>query len=286
MHKVKAVIEGIEIPVPFNINSMNMVFPSCLSEKLQEKLISKFGFGKKVPILELRQCDDQDLNFLADYIYKRIFLDYTLKQWGVKPEDLDPLVTGRVPVYISRDDRYFQNKYQGIPLNSYTKMMENMLDHPLIKVKLNASFNDVKDNIDYEKLYYTGAIDEYFDYKFGELPYRSINLDFQKYDKEYYQSNSVINYPENYTFTRIGEYKYFLDDKSDKTIVSFEYPEAFARGKNERYYPIINEENLALYQKYLEEAKKDSRLMFLGRLGDYKYYDMDKAIERVLNMDI
>ncbi len=286
MHKVKAVIEGIEIPVPFNINSMEMVFPSCLSEKLQQKLVEKFGFGKKVPILELRKCDDKDLNFLADYIYKRIFLDYTLKQWGVKPEDLDPLVTGRVPVYVSRDDRYFQNKYQGIPLNGYTKMMEKMLDHPLIKVKLNTSFNDIKNSIEYEKLYYTGAIDEYFDYKFGELPYRSINLDFQKYDKEYYQSNSVINYPENYTFTRIGEYKYFLDDKSDKTIVSFEYPEAFVRGKNERYYPIINEENLALYQKYLDEAKKDPKLMFLGRLGDYKYYDMDKAIERVLNMEI
>ena len=196
------------------------------------------------------------------------------------------MVTGRVPVYVSRDDRYFQNKYQGIPLNGYTKKMEKMLDHPLIKVKLNTSFNDIKNSIEYEKLYYTGAIDEYFDYKFGELPYRSINLDFQKYDKEYYQSNSVVNYPENYTFTRIGEYKYFLDDKSDKTIVSFEYPEAFVRGKNERYYPIINEENLALYQKYLDEAKKDPKLMFLGRLGDYKYYDMDKAIERVLNMEI
>ncbi|MBD5405588.1 UDP-galactopyranose mutase [bacterium] len=286
MHKVKAVVEGIEIPVPFNINSIEMVFPSSMSEKLQTKLIEKFGFGKKVSILELKKCNDKDLEILANYIYNNIFLNYTLKQWGVKPEDLDPLVTGRVPVYISKDNRYFQNRFQGIPLNGYTEMMKKILNHPLIEVKLNTDYKDVKELLQYDHIYYTGAIDEYFNYKFGELPYRSINLDFQKYDKEFYQSNSVINYPNNYSFTRIGEYKYFLNDKSDKTIVSFEYPEKFENGKNERYYPIINEENLSLYQKYLTEAQKDERITFLGRLGDYKYYDMDKAIERVLNMEI
>ncbi len=286
MHKVKAIIEGKEVPVPFNLNSINLLFPKCLAEKLEEKLIAKFGFGKKVPILELRESKDKDLTFLADYVYKRVFLDYTLKQWGLKPEELDPLVTGRVPVYISKDDRYFQNKYQGIPLKGYTSMMENMLKHPLIKVSLNKDFKDFTNVDKYDKIYYTGAIDEYFNYKYGQLPYRSINLDFQKFNTEYYQSNSVINYPENYTFTRIGEYKYFLNDKSRKTIVSFEYPEAFVLGKNERYYPIIKDENQELYKKYLKEIKKDNKITFLGRLGDYKYYDMDKAIERVLNMEL
>lgn len=284
MHEVKGIIDGKECPIPFNINAIQQMFPKSMADKLESKLIEKFGYNVKVPILELRNQEDKDLNFLAEYIYEKIFLDYTVKQWGIKPEDLDPSVTGRVPVYISKDDRYFQCKYQAIPRNGYTAMMQEIVNHPNITLKLNTDFMSIKDEIEYENLYYTGAIDEFFDYKHGELPYRSLTLDFVTYDKEYFQSNSVINYPCNYDFTRTGEYKYFLDDKSDKTIVSYEYPKEYIRGKTERYYPIIKSENQALYEKYLEEAKKHDNIIFFGRLGDYRYYDMDKCVARSLEV--
>ena len=246
-------------------------------------LLSEFEFNKKVPILKLRVSKNPDLQFLAEYVYEKIFLHYTEKQWDVRPEDLDPLVTGRVPVFVGRDNRYFQAKYQGIPLEGYTRMFEKMVDHPNIEVRLNTEFD--KTMLDeYDHVFFSGAIDEFFGYKFGQLPYRSLRFDFLTFNRPYFQSNSVVNYPNNYDFTRIGEYKYFLDTQSQNTVVSYEYPEAFVLGKNERYYPIINEENKRLYEKYLEEAKTNKKVTFLGRLGDYKYYDMDQAVARALEL--
>ena len=156
-----------------------------------------------------------------------------------------------------------------------------MLDHPNITVKLNTPFNK---NMKYDRLFWTGSIDEFFDYKFGQLPYRSERFEFLKYPFSKFQDAAVINYPCNYDFTRIGEYKYFLNDQSDKTIVSYEYPEAFENGKNERYYPIANEETAELYQKYIDLAKDTPNVYFCGRLGDYKYYDMDKTIARIFEL--
>lgn len=254
-----------------------------MANRMISALLENFEFNKKVPILKLRESTNSDLQFLANYVYENVFLHYTEKQWGVKPEDLDPLVTGRVPVFVGRDNRYFQSKYQGIPLEGYTKMFEKMLDHPNITVKLNTPFK--KEMLEeFDHCYYSGPIDEFFDYQLGELPYRSLRFDFLTFDRPNFQSNSVINYPNNYDFTRIGEYKYFLDTQSDKTVVSYEYPEAFVRGKNERYYPIIDEENMALYQRYLSLASNEPKVTFLGRLGDYKYYDMDQAVARALDI--
>jgi len=285
MHKVVGLIDGRLVPIPFNLNSIRQVFPEALAARLEEKLVERFGFNRKVPILELRKTEDADLNFLAEYIYQKVFLIYTMKQWGVKPEELDPAVTGRVPVYVSRDDRYFQNRWQGIPQDGYTAMLERMLDHGNIDVKLGTAWNDVKAECCGMRIFYTGPIDELLDWRFGELPYRSIELEFRTYDREFFQPNAVVNYPENYDFTRIGEYKYFLDDKSPRTVVSFEYPSAFQRGVNEPYYPIAGEENAKLYRKYLDAAHAEyGDIHFLGRLGDYKYYDMDKAIARALEV--
>jgi len=278
MHHVLGVIDGIEVPIPFNLDSMHKVFPEQLANRLEEKLIQKFGFNKKVPILELRKTDDEELTFLAEYIYQKVFLGYTLKQWNYTPEQLDPSVTGSVPVYISRDSRYFQEKYQGIPQDGYTAMFEKMLSHPNITVQLNTKFEDIKDNISYSRLLYTGPIEEFFDYKYGKLPYRSLDIRFETYDEELFQNAPVVNYPENYDFTRIAEYKYFLNEKSSKTVLSFEYPEDFENGKNDRIYPILNPENQAIYDKYLADAKKLSNVYFLGRLGAYRYYDMNRTI--------
>ena len=283
-HRVRALVDGMEVPVPFNLNAIRQVFPEKTAERLEAKLLETFGFNVKVPILKLRETGDPDLLFLAEYIYEKIFLFYTQKQWDLLPEELDPAVTGRVPVYISKDDRYFQNRYQGIPLEGYTAMFSGMLDHPKITVQLNTAFADIGNDITWNRLFYTGPIDEFFGYELGELPYRSEKFDFLTVDRPYFQSGAVINYPGNYTFTRIGEYKYFLDTLSDKTVVSYEYPQPFVRGINERYYPIVNERNRSLYEKYLKKAAALKNTWFLGRLGDYKYYDMDKAIERAMQL--
>ena len=278
MHNVLGIIDGMEVPIPFNLNSLYKAFPPKLAERLEIKLIDEFGYNKKVPILELRNTQDKELNFLAEYIYRKVFLGYTIKQWDATPEQLDASVTGSVPVSISRDDRYFQEKYQAIPKEGYTRMFENMLNHPLIECRLNASWQSVRETIQYERLFFTGAIDEFFDYRYGELPYRSLDIRFETLEMEKYQNAPVVNYPENYDFTRITEYKYFLNEKSDKTVLSYEYPEAFAVGRNERIYPILNKDTQSRYNQYLEEAKKLPHVVFLGRLGAYRYYDMNRTI--------
>lgn len=280
-HQVRGLIDGQIVPIPFNLNTLHAVFPESLANKIEQKLLDNFGLNKKVPILELRKKDDTDLQFLAQYIYEKIFLEYTLKQWGKTPDEIDPGVSGRVPVYISRDNRYFQDKYQGIPIGGYTAMIKKMLTHKNISVKLKTPFNS---NMKYDRLFWSGSIDEFFDYKYGALPYRSERFEFIKYPFSKFQDVAVINYPCNYDFTRIGEYKHFLNDQSDKTIVSYEYPETFVQGRNERYYPIANTETDVLYQKYLKLAKDSPNIYFFGRLGDYKYYDMDKAVARCIEL--
>lgn len=283
-HKVVALIDGQLVPIPFNLNSIEKIFPYSMARLLEEKLLSHFGFNVKVPILQLRNTGDKDLLFLADFIYEKVFLHYTLKQWGMKPEELDPMVTGRVPVYISRDDRYFQNRYQGIPLQGYTSVIEKILDHKNIALQLSTPFEH-RMLSHFDHVYHTGPIDEFFNYELGELPYRSLRFDFLTFDRPYFQSNSVVNYPCNYDFTRIGEYKYFLNQDTRNTVVSYEYPEIFVRGDNERYYPIPSSSNKILYEKYFRKASQISeKVTFLGRLGDYKYYDMDKAVSRALSV--
>ena len=280
--KPNVMIEGNSVTLPFNLTTIREVFSSKMADVFEEKLISKYGYGMEVPILKLKEEDDKDLKFLADYVYKNVFENYTSKQWGLKPEEINPAVTARVPVRISYDNRYFRDKYQGIPSNGYTSLVRNLLNHPNIEIKLNTDFKQITDNFD--RVFYSGAIDEYFDYKYGELPYRSLNFDIQTIDKEYYQKAVVTNYPNDYDFTRITEHKYFLNEKSDKTIISLEYPQSFKLGENERYYPIENKENLSLYEKYKSDALKTENLYFIGRLGEYKYYNMDLAVEKVFEL--
>ncbi len=285
MHKVIAIIDGIETTIPFNFNTINDVFPEFLSQRLESKLLSNFPYNSKIPIRDFMQQDDEDLRFLAEYIYEKVFLHYTEKQWGTSSKDIDGAVTARVPVYLSKDNRYFQDKYQGIPLKGYTNMIEKMLDHPNIELRLNIDFKDIEDLDQYDHIFYTGPIDELMDYSLGQLPYRSVNFKLETHDCEHYQSNSVVNYPNNYDFTRIHEYKYYLNDRSEKTVIAKEYSEAFELGRNERYYPIPCEENQRLYEMYKEAAlKKYRNLHLLGRLGDYKYYDMDKAVLRAMQV--
>lgn len=283
IHKVRASINGKEVPIPFNFTSIDILFDTGKAKIFKDKLIANYGSNKKVPILELKKSADKDLQELAAFVYEKVFYHYTLKQWGFKPEDLGGDALARVPVYTSYYDGYFTEKYQAIPVPSYTKIFENMLSHPNIKVQLNTDFKDLK-NISYERLFYSGPIDEFFDFKLGPLPYRSLNFEFKTLPQENFQSVAVVNYTGKEPYTRITEFKHFLEQKTQKTAIAYEYPATFELGKNERYYPIPKPENEILYKKYLALAAKEKNVYFIGRLGGYKYYSMQSAILAIFEL--
>lgn len=284
-HHVLAVVEGKKVPVPFNLNSIYELFPPKYAHNLEDKLIKTFGYGQKIPILKLRETSDTELKVLADYIYQNVFYGYTLKQWELKPEELDSSVTARVPVYISRDNRYFQDTYQLMPKDGYTKMLERMLNHKNIKILLQTDYKEVIDLIKFDKLIFTGPIDEFFDYQYGELPYRSLRFEFNNLFEEKYQEVGTVNFPNNFDYTRITEQKYITGQKSEKTTICIEYPKAFRDKESDtRYYPIPKAENNNLYEKYFNETKKINTIHFCGRLADYKYYNMDQIVARALSI--
>ncbi|MDN4492210.1 UDP-galactopyranose mutase [Ureibacillus aquaedulcis] len=293
-HHVKAMIDGKEVPLPFNLNSMDELFPKSLAERLQQKLVDFLGFNVKIPILKLREQDDEDLKFLADYVYEKVFLHYTLKQWGIGPEELDPTVTGRVPVYISRDDRYFQDRYQGLPLRGYTEMFKNMINHANISLMLNTHYKDVM-TIESGKIelfghpftgdvIYTGKIDELFHYQYGELPYRSLRFEYDTFDQEYVQSVGQLNTPNSYDFTRKTEFKHLTGQKHPKTIIAREYPQEYVNGGNIPYYPIISYGNQEKYKQYKKLAEQLKNVHLVGRLAEYRYYDMDAVVAAALKL--
>jgi UDP-galactopyranose mutase len=285
IHHVKAVVEGKSVPVPFNLNSLYELFPPKYAEKLENKLLEKYGYGLKIPILKMKETDDNDLKFLADYIYKNVFYGYTVKQWGLKPEELDSSVTARVPVFISRDDRYFQDTYQSMPRYGYTEMFKQILNHKNIHILLNCDYKDIIEDIKFDKIIFTGPIDEYFDFIYGYLPYRSLKFDFVTYNAEIYQKVGQMNFPNNYDYTRITEFKYLSSQKHEKTTVAFEYSQAYESEINEPYYPIPSDDNNLIYQRYKLEAEKlDGKVFFAGRLAEYKYYNMDQTIGVALQM--
>jgi UDP-galactopyranose mutase len=283
-HKVKAVIDGKEVPVPFNFNSIEIAFDDEYAQKLIMLLKEKYGEGVKIPILTLRKTDNPELKELAEYIYKYIFLGYNIKQWNMKPEDLDPSVSGRVPVFLSRDDRYFQDKYQAIPMHGYTKLFQKMINHDNIHIQLQTDYKDIVDSIEYDKMIYTGHIDYFYDFKLGRLPYRTLEFDFQTINKKVYQSGAQINYPNDHDYTRITEFKHLTKQEHKKTTIAFEYPKDYIFGENDPYYPIPKEDNLNLYAKYKELAEKEKNVFFVGRLADYKYYNMDQTVGVALQL--
>jgi UDP-galactopyranose mutase len=281
-HKVLGFIDGKYVTVPFNLNTLHELMPVKLAERLEKKLINNFGFNNKVPILELKKTKDKDLKYLADFIYEKIFLHYSEKQWDLKPEEIESSVTARVPVVVSGDDRYFHDRYQGIPKLGYTKLFEKILQNRNIEVRLEKDFKDIRDKLKYKKMFYTGAIDEYFDYQFGKLDYRFVNIDFQSWSKKNYQPVAVINYPNDYDYTRITEFKKFTMNKSKNTTIGIEYP----GNRGFMAWPILNEKNKRIFQKYWKEAEKlkSENIYFIGRLAEYKYYDMDDAVANSLKI--
>lgn len=295
-HEVVAKVGEALIPVPFNLNTLHMIYDKEKADALEQKLIAIYGEGSRVPIMKLRENEDPDIREIAQYVYENIFLRYTMKQWGQKPEEISPEVTGRVPVLISYDNRYFQDKYQGVPKDGFTPMFEQMLDHTNITVKCGIDCKDVLD-IKEDAIYfegevftgdviYTGALDELFDCKFGRLPYRSLDFHFEHYDEESYQGHSVVNYTVSEDFTRITEFKFLTGQQDAKgTTIVKEYPFAYTGAEGEiPYYAILNDENQALYEKYCALTAGLKNFHLLGRLAEYKYYNIDAMTKKAMEL--
>lgn len=280
-HKVLASVEGQLVPVPVNITTVNKLFNLQLknSEEMREWLASV-----QVKNEHPKNGEEAALARVGKELYEKIFKNYTKKQWDKEPSELDASVLERIPVRDNFDDRYFSDKYQALPKEGYTKIFEKMLNNPNITIKLNTDFFNIREDLNKDaKLFYTGPIDQYFDFKFSikeKLEYRSLRFEFETYDKEFFQENSVINYPNEHEFTRIVEYKHFTGQKHPKTTISKEYP----CWEGEPYYPVPNPRNQEIFEKYKQEAGKLTNIYFVGRLANYKYFNMDQAFKNALDL--
>ena len=294
-HEVVANVHGQYMPVPFNLHTLKVAYGEEKAKELEEKLVRIYGMGTKVPILELMNHEDTDLQMIGKYVYDNIYVYYTMKQWGKKPEEIDPAVTARVPVNISYDNGYFSDKYQGVPLYGFTPMFEKMVEHENITVELGTEAKgvlNIKDgNVLYQgevfngKVIFTGPIDEFFDCKYGRLPYRTLNFTFEYYDQDDFQGHSVVNYTVDQDYTRITEYKYLTGQQCEGTTISKEYPSAYTGESGQiPYYSIANEENHALYAKYKAEVEELPNFHLLGRLAEYQYYNIDVMVEKAMEL--
>ena len=298
-HVVANIPDGagrLELPVPFNLISLRTVFPPEQAASLKEKLLAAYGPERKVTILELRENSDPEIRALADYVYEHVFVRYTMKQWGQKPEEIDPATTARVPVFLSEDCRYFQDEYQGMPLEGYTPMFQRLLDHPDITVETGVDaadrlkLTDGKLLLDGEAfdgtVIYTGAPDELFGCKYGRLPYRTLDFVFETHPVDFWQSHGTVNYTVDQDYTRITEFKYLTGQElPGVTTIMKEYSRAYTGVAGEvPYYAIINDDNNALYARYKAEADQYPNLHLLGRLAEYKYYNMDAIAARALEL--
>ncbi|HOQ36810.1 MAG TPA: UDP-galactopyranose mutase [Acetivibrio sp.] len=299
-HEVAGSIDGKLVPIPFNLNTLKQVFDAETAVRLKEILVSKHGMESRIPILTLRQDENPEIRKVADYVYEKIFINYTMKQWGLKPEEIDPQVTARVPVHISFDNRYFQDEYQGLPEEGYTRLFERLLNHENITVRLNTNACDlikidtVKKKLFFEgevfngPVVYTGAIDELLEYRLGVLPYRSLDFKFETYEMNYYQPKGTVNYPNDMLYTRITEFKHLTGQRIEgKTTIVKEYPMEYNRTGsvgNIPFYPIFTQENMKMYNDYKNMLEGIDNLFLLGRLAEYKYYNMDAIVESALNM--
>ena len=275
-HRVRAYVRGQLVPIPINRTTLNKLFD--LDLKTDDEA-ARYLASRAEPIDEIQTSEDVVINAVGRELYELFFRGYTRKQWGLDPSELDKQVTSRIPTRTNTDDRYFSDTFQAMPLEGYTKMFERMLDNPLIEKRLGTDFRDLKDEVEYDHLIYTGPIDEYFDFRFGKLPYRSLRFDHQTLDQEQFQEVAVVNYPcEEVPFTRISEYKHLTGQESPVTTVTYEYPSA----EGDPYYPIPRPENQELFKRYEALADATDDVTFVGRLATYRYYNMDQIVGQAL----
>ena len=301
-HRVLSSIDEKLVPIPFNLTSIEQCFPVENAQQMIEALVTRFGIDARVPILELRKEADPLLAKLADFIYQKAFVNYTSKQWGVSPDAISPAVTARVPVVVSRDDRYFTDPWQALPADGYTAMFRSILDQPTIEVRLNTPMSEVlrfdwqhqqiyrreagAESLFTGKVIYTGMIDQLFAADLGALRYRSLRFSFERKDQPWWQPATTVNYPNDHDYTRITEFRHLMQPEpaAAATTVVYEFPKEFdpAAG-DEPYYPVFTEDGQRRFEDYAARAKTMPQLHCLGRLAQYKYFDMDDAVANALD---
>ena len=276
-HRVLASVDGQLVPIPINLNTVNRLYGLKLSSIEMEEFIK----ARAQPRSDIVTSEDFVISKMGKELYEKFFKSYTKKQWGLDPSELNASVAARIPLRYNCDDRYFSDTYQAMPLLGFTNMFRNMLNHPNINILLNTDYKDVQNFLPFKKMIYTGPIDEYFEYEYGKLPYRSLQFIFETHDKEKYQSTGTINYPNEHLYTRITEMKYLTGQTHNKTSIIYEIP----MDSGDPYYPIPKPENTEIYRKYAAAAQKlAGKVLFTGRLATYKYYNMDQVVAQSLSL--
>lgn len=275
-HRVLASVDGQLVPMPINLDTINKLYGLSLTA------FDVDSFFKSVAeeVSPVRTSEDVVVSRVGRELYEKFFRNYTRKQWGMDPSELDKSVTARVPVRTTRDDRYFTDTYQAMPLRGYTALFEKLLSHPNIKVMLNTDYQDIVGMIPFREMIYTGPVDEYFGYRYGKLPYRSLEFRHETLDKPTHLPVAVVNYPNEHAFTRITEFKYLTGQQHPKTSIVYEYPQA----EGDPYYPVPRPENAEIYKQYKALAEATPNVYFVGRLATYKYYNMDQVVAQALTL--
>ncbi len=273
-HRVLAHVDGMLVPMPINLDTINKLYGLNLTSfEVEEFFASKAEKRER-----LRTSEDVVVSKVGRELYEKFFKNYTKKQWDLDPSELDASVTARVPTRTNRDDRYFTDMYQAMPKHGFTKMFEKMLDHSNIKILLNCDYREIAEKIRFREMIYTGPVDSFFDYRYGKLPYRSLDFKHETHDTEQFQTAPVVNYPNEQAYTRITEFKYLTGQEHRKTSIVYEYPQA----EGDPYYPIPRPENAEIYAKYKQLADAEKDVHFVGRLATYKYYNMDQIVAQAL----
>ena len=275
-HRVLASVDQQLLPIPINLDTVNRLY----GLNLESAGLEKFFASVAEKVEKVRTSEDVVVSTVGRELYEKFFRGYTRKQWGLDPSELSSHVTARIPVRTNRDDRYFTDAYQFMPLHGFTRMFENMLDHDNIDLQLNTDYREVKDSVPYREMIYTGPIDEFFDFRFGKLPYRSLEFRHQTHDRAVFQPAAVVNYPNEHDYTRITEFKYLTGQEHAKTSIVYEYP----RAEGDPYYPIPRPQNAELNSKYQALVDDTPGLYFVGRLASYKYYNMDQVVGQALTL--
>ena len=273
-HRVLAEVDKLLLPIPINLDTVNKLYGLDLTS---EELEGWFA-SRAEPVAEIRTSEDVVVSKVGRELYEKFFRGYTRKQWGLDPSELDKSVTARVPTRTNRDDRYFGDEYQFMPKHGYTRMFERMLDHPNINIMVQTDYEDVKNIVPHRRLIFTGPIDEFFGYRFGKLPYRSLQFKHVTLDQEWHQPVAVVNYPQTNDYTRVTEYKHLTGQTHPKTALTYEFPSAHG----DPYYPVPKAENQELYKKYERLSLTTPNVWFVGRLATYRYYNMDQIVGQAL----
>lgn len=275
-HRVLASVDGMLVPMPINLDTINKLYGLNLTAFEVEEFLESLAEKKE----QIKTSEDVVVSKVGRELYEKFFRNYTRKQWGLDPSELDASVTARVPTRTNRDDRYFTDVYQAMPKHGYTRMFENLLDNPNIKIMLNCDYREIANDIPYREMIYTGPVDSFFNYRYGKLPYRSLEFKHETHDAEQFQTAPVVNYPNEHAYTRVTEFKYLTGQEHKKTSIVYEYPQA----EGDPYYPIPRAENAELYAKYKTLADGRPDVHFVGRLATYKYYNMDQIVAQALTV--